>query len=349
MKLDGYRTLGRSGLRVSPFSLGAMTFGTERGWGSTEQDARGVFDRYVERGGNFFDTADIYTNGTSEKMLGKFVSASGGRDRAVIASKFTMSADHDNPNAGGNGRKNIYRALEGSLKRLETDYIDMYWLHAWDMVTPGEEVLATLNDLVSEGKIRYFGLSDTPAWYAARMGTLAQAHCRHGPIALQLSYSLLERNIEREHVPASAEMGWGICAWSPLQGGLLSGKYRKEERSPDWRLELQKDNPILTRSGPRLPRIIDETVRLADETGVTPAQLALRWASERPGITSLIMGARTLAQLDENLDALHISVPDSVIKQLDEISVIELVQPYTFFTPPISTVINGKKSIEGWR
>ena len=349
MKLDDYRTLGRSGLRVSPFSLGAMTFGTERGWGSTEQDARGVFDRYVERGGNFFDTADIYTSGTSEKMLGKFVSDSSVRDKAVIASKFTMSADHENPNAGGNGRKNIYRALEGSLRRLGTDYIDLYWLHAWDMVTPVEEVLATLNDLVSEGKIRYFGLSDTPAWYAARMGTLAQAHCRHGPIALQLSYSLLERNIEREHVPVSAEMEWGICAWSPLQGGLLSGKYGKEERSPDWRLELQKDNPILTRSGPRLPRIIDETVRLADEAGVTPAQLALRWASERPGITSLIIGARTLAQLDENLDALDISVPDSVIQQLDEISAIELVQPYTFFTPPISTVINGNKSIKGWR
>ena len=349
MKLDDFRTLGRSGLRVSRFSLGAMTFGTERGWGSTEQDARGVFDRYVERGGNFFDTADIYTSGTSEKMLGKFVSDSSVRDKAVIASKFAMSVDHANPNAGGNGRKNIYRALEGSLTRLGTDYVDIYWLHAWDMVTPVEEVLATLNDLISEGKIRYFGLSDTPAWYAARMGTMAQAHCRNGPIALQLSYSLLERNIEREHVPVAAEMEWGICAWSPLQGGLLTGKYRKDERSPDWRLELQKDNPILTRSGLRLPRLIDETVRLADEAGVTPAQLALRWASERPGITSLIIGARTLAQLDENLDALDISVPDSILKQLDEISAIELVQPYTFFAPPWSTAINGTKSIKGWR
>ncbi|HEY9716076.1 MAG TPA: aldo/keto reductase, partial [Trichormus sp.] len=228
MKISDYVTLGRSGLTVSPLCLGTMTFGEDWGWGSSEETARKIFDAYVEQGGNFLDTADGYTNGSSEQLVGKFVNDSKSRDKLIIATKFTFNAQPGNPNAGGNGRKNIYRALEGSLKRLGTDYIDLYWLHTWDTVTPAEEVLLTFNDLVKEGKIRYFGLSDVPAWYLAKMQTLAEAHSLHRISALQLEYSLVERNIEREHIPASQEFGLGICPWSPLASGLLTGKYKRD-------------------------------------------------------------------------------------------------------------------------
>src|SRR5580692_8763678 len=242
MSLKQYVTLGRSGLRVSPLALGTMTFGTEWGWGSEPAIARQVFDRYLEQGGNFIDTADGYTNGKSEELLGHFIAERGLRERLVLATKFTFNADPANPNAGGNGRKNIYRALEGSLRRLKTDYIDLYWMHVWDMVTPVEEVLATLNDLVRAGKIRHFGFSDVPAWYVARAQTLAEKEGKERLVALQLEYSLIERNIEREHVPAAQELGIGICPWSPLAGGFLAGKYKREAQAEpsQGRLEIQK-------------------------------------------------------------------------------------------------------------
>lgn len=354
MALDEFVALERSGLRVSPLCLGVTTFGTERGWGNDEEGSRAVFDHYVESGGNFFDTADIYTSGTSERMLGKFVADKGMRDRAVIASKFSMVIDPDNPNAGGNGRKNIYCALESSLQRLGTDYFDLYWLHAWDTVTPVEEVLNTLNDLVAEGKIWYFGLSDIPAWYAARMHSIAEHEGKKRPIALQLAYSLIERNIEREHVPAAKEMGWGICASSPLQGGLLTGKYMTGERSPNWRLEQQKNNPILNRppvrsAVTRSEDIVELTVRLAGELGVSPAQLALAWVMAQPGMTSPIVGARKIEQLVDNLGALEVMLTDEMKRQLDEAGAIDLVQSYTFFQPPWFNVVNGNKKITGWR
>src|SRR4029079_11327198 len=236
-------TLGRSGLRVSPLCLGTMTFGTEWGWGSEEQTARAVFDRYVDAGGNFIDTADGYTEAHSEELLGKFISERGLRDRVVLATKFTFNAESGNPNAGGNGRKNIYRALHGSLRRLKTDYIDLYWLHAWDTVTPVEEVISTLSDLVREGKIRHYGFSDTPAWYVARAQTLAEKEGKERLIALQLESSLVERNIEREPIPAAQELGLGICPWSPLASGFLSGKYQRQgnDGSGDRRLAKAED------------------------------------------------------------------------------------------------------------
>ena len=251
MRLNEYITLGRSGLRVSPLCLGTMTFGTEWGWGSEENVSRSVFDGYIDAGGNFVDTADGYTGGKSEELVGKFIADRKLRDRVVLATKFTFNTEPGNPNAGGNGRKNVYRALEGSLRRLRTDYIDLYWLHAWDTVTPVEEVVATLNDLVREGKIRHYGLSDTPAWYVARAYTLAEKEGKERPIALQLEYSLVERNIEREHIPVAQELGLGICPWSPLASGFLTGKYKRqgEDGSGDGRLEKTKDsgNPTLMR------------------------------------------------------------------------------------------------------
>src|SRR6516165_8164948 len=218
--LNSYFTLGRCGLRVSRLALGTMTFGTEWGWGTDKDTARQLVNTYLDAGGNFFDTADMYTNGTSETWLGEFIAEAGARDKAVISTKFSYNAEPGNPNAGGNGRKNILRALEASLKRLGTDYIDLYVLHTWDRVTPVEEVVRTLDDLVRSGKVRHVGLSDVPAWYAARAATIAQWRGYEPVSALQLEYSLAERNIENEFVGLGAEVGAGIMVWSPLASGL---------------------------------------------------------------------------------------------------------------------------------
>ena len=310
MSLTDYVTLGRSGLRVSPLSLGTMTFGTEWGWGNEEAQAREIFDRYIELGGNFVDTANGYTQGNSERMVGKFISDKKLRDRVVLATKFTFNTEQGNPNAGGNGRKNVYFSLEASLKRLQTDYVDLYWLHAWDLVTPVEEVLATLNDLVREGKIRYFGFSDTPAWYVARAQTLAEKEGKHGLIALQLEYSLLERTIEREHIPAAQELSVGVCPWSPLGGGFLTGKYKREGDSGkgEGRLEKMKDggNPAFNKFNERNWKINDVLVEVAKKINKPVAQVALNWVITQPGVTSTIIGATKISQLNDNLAAADI-------------------------------------------
>src|SRR5216683_7797858 len=314
--LNDYVTLGRSGLRVSPLCLGTMTFGNEWGWGAEEQTARSVFDRYIDAGGNFIDTADGYTEGHSEELVGKFISDRALRDRVVLATKFTFNAEPGNPNAGGNGRKNIYRALEGSLRRLQTDYIDLYWLHAWDTITPVEEVISTLNDLVRAGKIRHYGFSDTPAWYAARAQTLAEKEGKEHLVALQLPYSLVERSIEREHVPAAQELGLGITPWSPLAGGFLSGKYQRQGNTGqgEGRLEITKDNPAFNQFNERNWGILDELLTVADEISKSPAQVALNWVATQPGITSTIIGATKMAQLDDNLKSIEFEVPAELRK-----------------------------------
>lgn len=220
-----YYTLGNTGLKVSRLALGTMTFGDDWGWGADEANARQLFDAYVEAGGNFVDTADLYTNGNSERMLGKFIKESGTRDRIVIATKFSYNGEPGNPNAGGNGRKNILRAVEGSLDRLGTDYIDLYMLHTWDRVTPAEEVMGTLDALVRSGKVRYVALSDAPAWYMAQAQTLAKERHWEPVSTMQLEYSLVERNLEFEYAPLAKHLGTSIMVWSPLGSGLLSGKY----------------------------------------------------------------------------------------------------------------------------
>ena len=227
MKLGSFVTLGRSGLKVSPLCLGAMTFGDGTGPNADETRSRAIFDMYVERGGNFVDTADGYTGGISEQLVGKFINDTKSRDKIVLATKFTFNQSPGNPNAGGNGRKNIHRAVEASLKRLNTDYIDLYWLHAWDTMTPAEEVMSTIDALVRDGKVRYFGMSDIPAWYAARAHTIAELRGWEKISAFQLEYSLIERSIEREHIPLAQELGIGLCPWSPLASGFLTGKYRR--------------------------------------------------------------------------------------------------------------------------
>lgn len=352
MRLNEYTTLGRSGLCVSPFCLGTMTFGTEWGWGADEKVSHSLFDRYLEAGGNFIDTADGYTGGKSEEMLGKFIAEGALRDKIVLATKFTFNADPSNPNAGGNGRKNIYRAIEGSLRRLRTDYIDLYWLHAWDTITPVEEVVSTLNDLVRQGRIRYYGFSDTPAWYVARAYTLAEKDAKDAPIALQLEYSLVERNIEREHIPAAQELELGVCPWSPLASGFLTGKYRRSgsDGTGDGRLEKTKTsgNPGFNKFSEPNWKILDVLLEVAKKIGRPAAQVALNWAATQPGITSTILGASKLSQLEDNLSSLDFKIPAELRARLDEISAPASIHPYLFFEPFIQTMIHGNSTVRRW-
>src|SRR5690242_13760471 len=340
MSLDQYYTLGRSGLRVSRLSLGTMTFGDDWGWGAAEDTARAMFGRYLDAGGNFIDTADMYTEGHSETLLGKFIEQAGARDRVVLSTKFSYNAQPGNPNAGGNGRKNILRALEGSLRRLRTDYIDLYLLHTWDRITPAEEVLQALDDLVRAGKIRHAGLSDVPAWYAAHMQTLARAHHLHPLVNLQLQYSLVERNIEREYVPLAQELGLGITAWSPLAMGLLSGKYKPSEAGRDGegegRLQAVKAMglpSLMDKFTPRNWAIVAEVEQVARESGLSMAQVAVQWAARQPGLGSVILGARNLQQFEDNLAALERPLDEAAMQRLDAVSALPSQFPYSFFEP----------------
>ena len=349
--LARYSLLGRSGLRVSPLCLGTMTFGTEWGWGAPSETAHRLLDRYFAAGGNFIDTADGYTNGSSEAIIGDYFRERGGRDRAVIATKFTFNASPGDPNAGGNGRKNVHRALEGSLRRLKTDYVDLYWLHAWDGLTPVEEVMRTLDDLLRAGKVRHVGFSDVPAWYLARAQTLAELRGYERLCALQLEYSLVERNLEREHLPAALELGLGICPWSPLASGMLSGKYRRDGApGPQGEGRL----PAMQRSGnPAFEKlfternwsIVDTLVAVADELGRPPAEVALNWVARRPGVTSTIIGATKLEQLESNLRALEFELPAPLAARLEEAGRPETVHPYHFFEPGMRAMVTGGTTV----
>lgn len=344
-----YSLLGRSGLRVSPLCLGTMTFGTEWGWGSSEETARTIFHRYLDAGGNFVDTADLYTNGRSEELLGQFMKDAGNRDSVVLATKFTFNARPGDPNAGGNGRKNILRALDGSLRRLKTDYIDLYWLHAWDTMTPVEEVMSTLDSLVRSGKVRYIGLSDTPAWYLARAQTIAELRGWERVAALQLEYSLVERNIEREHVPAAIELGMGICPWSPLASGLLSGKYRRGQAAgTEGRLATTagSGNPVFEKFTERNFDIVEELVAVAKELGRSPAQVALNWITRRPGIASTLIGATKVSQLDDNLAALEFAIPAELSARLEKASRPVPQFPYIFFEDHLQAMVTGNTSVK---
>ena len=351
--LNEYVTLGRSGLRVSPLSLGTMTFGTEWGWGSEEDVARAVFNTYIDAGGNFLDTANVYTEGRSEELVGRFIAERTLREQVVLATKFTFNPQPGDPNAGGNGRKNIYRSVEDSLRRLQTDYIDLYWLHAWDTVTPVEEVVSALSDLIRAGKIRYYGFSDTPAWYVARAKTISERSGNDGLIALQLEYSLVERNIEREHIPAAQELGLGITPWSPLAGGFLTGKYKQtgDTGKGEGRLEIAKDsgNPIFHRFTERNWKILKVLVDLAKQLGRPASQVALNWVATQPGVTSTIIGASKLAQLEDNLRYAEFEIPAEGRKQLDEVSAIESVHPYGFFKPDFQGWISGATGLRPWQ
>jgi aryl-alcohol dehydrogenase-like predicted oxidoreductase len=327
MALDSYVTLGRSGLRVSPFTLGTMTFGEDHGWGASPEESMNVLAAYLDRGGNSIDTANLYTNGHAEKIIGDFFAAHPGRrDRVVIGTKFFGNLHQGDPNGGGVGRKGMLHQLEDSLRRLRTDYVDIYWVHNYDPVTPLEETLRTLDDLVSSGKVRYIGLSDLPAFRIAQAAMIAR-HASWAPItALQLEYSLLERTSEGELFPAAAEFGIGVLPWSPLKNGFLSGRFGTDRPAPDATTRTRASNYFQPPTE-RQYQVIDQVNKIAADLGVSSAVVALAWVQGRPGVTSTLIGARRVDQLLDNVSALDLVLPDEQRAVLDEISAPELAFP----------------------
>lgn len=339
MNLRTYRPLGQSGLLVSPLALGTMTFGTPR-WGLDEAGSRAVLEKYVELGGNFIDTADVYAGGQSEEMVGAFVAERGLREQIVLATKSGFSNGRGLL-AGGNGARHINASINASLKRLRTDFIDLYWIHVWDGITPADELLQTMANLIRAGKLRYWGISNTPAWYVAQLATLATVHGLPAPVGLQYFYSLADRTVENEHVPLAKAFGMGLMPWSPLAYGLLTGKYDRAaveaagsrqsgvpndgagegEKRPDNDKRLDGDNPfgdILFTD--RNWNIADEVKRIAAEAGETPARVALSWVIGRPGVTSTLMGVSRSEQVAENADALSLALSAEHLAALDEVS-----------------------------
>jgi aryl-alcohol dehydrogenase-like predicted oxidoreductase len=315
--------------------------------------SRAIIERYIDEGGNFIDTADGYTNGRSEELIGDVISAARLRDKVVIATKFSYNVDPDNPNAGGNGRKNVYRAIEASLRRLKTDFIDVYWMHSWDTLTPVEEVLSTLDALVRAGKVRYIGFSNPPAWYAACAQTMAMMGGLEKIVALQLEYSLVERTIEHEHIPAAQALEMAICPWGSLANGFLTGKYRRNEEvtAASGRLgSLQNTtNPIFQEFTERNWGILEVVDRVAQEMDRPPAALALNWVITQPGVTSTVIGASDLQQLETALSALEFTIPADSRLLLDRVSSVPLGSPYIFFQKPLLPVYNGKARIRRWQ
>jgi aryl-alcohol dehydrogenase-like predicted oxidoreductase len=344
MPLNHYITLGRSGLRVSPFCMGAMTFGQDWGWGSSPEDSARIFDRYADLGGNFVDTANVYTKGHSEKIIGDHLQGSPSkRQRMVIATKFFGTMLNGDPNSGGAGRKGLSAACEQSLRRLQTDYIDLYWMHCWDRHTPIEETMRALDDLVASGKIRYVGFSDTPAWKVMEAQMIARFRGWTPLIALQLEYSLLERTIEGELIPLALEHGLGVTPWSPLKSGVLSGKYTRANAGT---IQAGRGEWATSALNERTYAVIDLMVKIAQEAHSTPARVALSWVQNRPGVASTIIGARTMEQLEDNLAALDLRLQPSQLAALDELTAPQLNFPAQFVKNAAGfsssgTIING--------
>ena len=324
-----YRLLGNSGLRVSEAALGTMTFGEDWGWGSPKEESRKVYDAFREAGGNFIDTANIYTNGTSESLLGEFMQ--GHRQSVVLATKYSNATPGTDPNAAGNHRKNMVQAVEASLKRLKTDYIDLYWLHLWDQITPVEEVMRAFDDLVRQGKVLYVGVSDAAAWWIAQANALAQLRGWSPFVGLQIEYSLIERTVERELIPMAKAMNIGVTAWSPLAGGVLSGKYHGHGSSTE---PARLDSDMMKNFKPeqqRADRVVAAVKKVSDQLGRSMAQVALAWLQYRPVPVIPILGARKLTQLQDNLASLELQLSADQIKTLDDASQIDLGFPYSMY------------------
>ena len=325
MKLDHYRTMGRSGLHVSALCLGAMSFGAPGGAGTAESHA--ILDHFFEEGGNFVDTSNVYARGESERIIGSRLGPDASRrSRTVLATKFSASATCGDPNSGGGSRSAIIAACDGSLRRLRTDYIDLYLLHWQDPITPLDETLRALDDLVRAGKVRYIGFSDIPAWKVAHAQMLALLHSWTPLIALQIEYSLLQRTVEEEYCPLAAEMGLGITPWSPLGGGVLTGKYHSDGSVTGG---SARAGAVRRRLDARAFRIVDELRRVATEREVTPGQVAVAWLQNRSGVTSPIVGPRTLEQLQENIGALSLVLSSDDVGSLDKVSQPDGTFPHT--------------------
>ncbi|MCG2840959.1 aldo/keto reductase [Sandaracinobacter sp. RS1-74] len=339
MPLDHYVTLGASGLKVSRLCLGAMTFGTEWGFGADAADSTAMLEAYVDRGGNFVDTANIYTGGSSETIIGDWLAAEPSRrDRLVVATKFSGNMQAGNPNGGGASRSAIIAACDASLRRLRTDHIDLYWQHWADPFTPVEETMATLDDLVRAGKVRYIGFSDTPAWQVAQAQTIARLRGNAPLIALQIEYSLLERTVEGELVPMAQAMGLGITPWSPLRSGLLSGKYDRHRPQAE---SAGRTNSLNRHFSDHAFDVVDLVREIASGYGATPACVALAWLLARPGVASPIVGARTPGQLEANLAALDLVLDPADIARLDAATRPRLNFPAEFLPMSVANSYSG--------
>jgi aryl-alcohol dehydrogenase-like predicted oxidoreductase len=344
MPLDHYITLGRSGLRVSPFALGAMTFGEDLGWGSSVEESQQIIDRYLELGGNFIDTANFYTKSHSEKIIGDHIGRHAARrDRTVIATKFTGNLYPGDPNGGGAGRKAILAQAEQSLRRLQTDYIDLYWLHAWDVHTPIEETMAALDELVRAGKVRYIGVSDTPAWKIVEANLTARFRGWSSFIGLQIEYSLLERTVEQELVPMALELGLGITPWSPLKSGALSGKYTRKNAG---QVKADRGGFIEGALNESLYTLVDELEKVAKAHDSTVARVSLAWLAGKPGVTSTIIGARRIAQLEDNVKALDLVLSAGERAKLDALTAPKLGFPQSM-QPMFPAIHNGGTTVNG--
>jgi aryl-alcohol dehydrogenase-like predicted oxidoreductase len=336
-----YKLLGKSGLRVSELCLGTMTFGEDWGWGSSKDESRAVFEAFTAAGGNFIDTANMYTNGSSETITGELIGHD--RDRFVLATKYTLPdnptapANIGNPNAAGNHRKNLMRSVEGSLKRLNTDYIDLLWLHIWDLMTPVEEVMRGLDDLVRAGKIGYVGISDAPAWIVSQANTLADLRGWTPFVALQIEYSLVERTPERDLVPMAKAFGLTVMPWSPLGQGILTGKYNGPHKEVGTRLNPTESSV----SGPRHLTernlaIAQGVVDVAQELGHTPSQVALAWLLAQGPDVIPIIGSRKASQIADNLACLDVTLDAAQLEKLDAASRIELGFPHNMISSPMA-------------
>jgi aryl-alcohol dehydrogenase-like predicted oxidoreductase len=317
-----YKLLGRSGLKVSQLCLGTMGFGTEGGWGADKETSFAILDAYANAGGNFLDTANVYKLGTSEKIIGEYL-ANHDRDQFVVATKYTLKDNQTNPNASGNNRKNMMRSVEESLKRLQTDFIDVLYLHIWDNITPIDEVLRGLDDLIRQGKVNYAAISDTPAWVVAKGNTLAELMGWSQFIALQVEYSLIQRTPERELIPMAKHFGMTVTPWAPLAGGALTGKYLRREAG--------RVKPESNRRDERSERITREVMAIADDLGVTPAHVALAWTVQQGFSCIPIVGATKVDQLNDNLRAAEVTLNDQQLSRLNEVSKITLGFPGDFF------------------
>jgi len=317
-----YNLLGRSGLRVSELGLGTMTFGEDWGWGASKEESRKIFDAYARAGGNFVDTANRYTDGTSERFVGEFIAPD--RDYWVLASKYTLLNREGDPNAAGNHRKNMVQSLESSLRRLGTDYLDLLWLHAWDYMTPVEEIMRGLDDLVRAGKVLYVGISDTPAWIVAQANTLAELRGWTPFSALQIEYSLVERTPERELLPMARALDLAVTPWGILGSGVLTGKYNREDPPEEGRAKEGRgqDSRML-----EIARVVSD---VAGEVGCTPSQVAIAWILKQPGVMVPLLGARTVDQLQDNLRGLIIDLDEDHLNRLDQATRVDLGFPHEF-------------------
>ena len=344
MPLNHYVTLGHSGLRVSPLCLGAMTFGEDWGWGSSVEDSEKIMDRFIERGGNFIDTANAYTKGHSEKIIGDHLGRHPAkRERLVLATKFLSNLYTGDPNGGGSSRKAIVQQCEQSLRRLQTSYVDLYWMHAFDARTPIEETMRALDDLVREGKVRYVGFSDTPAWKCAEAQMIARMRGWAPLIALQIEYSLLERTVEGELIPMAREMGMGVTPWSPLKSGVLSGKYARKDHGKH---EAGRGPWATSALSDKTYDLLDAMEQIARELSTTVSRVAIAWVIGRSGVSSTIIGARTMAQLDDNLAATDLTLPPEAVQKLDLLSKPKLNFPADFLANGASFV-SGGTTIDG--